>query len=252
MPGPLSLLGGVDRETGELLGEETGLRGTSVTGKILVFPRGKGSTAGSYVLYSLSARKKAPAALVCQTAEAVVATGAIMGETTMVDGVQTDLFRTGDTVLVDADGGYVEIEGVEVAHVVTAFLSNRGDILILKRSREVSSFPDHWAGVSGYIENDEDPLSRARLEIEEETGITKAELVNAGEVVLARGPQDSVVWEVHPFLFDVAQRDVSLDWEHVEHSWIRPEELLDYETVPKLAESLKSVLAFRRPSPSRR
>lgn len=250
LPGPLSLLGGVDRETGELRGEETGLQGTSVADRILVFPRGKGSTAGSYVLYSLSARKKAPAALVCSTAEAVIATGAIIGETTMVDGVQTDLFRTGDTALVDANGGYVEIEGVEVAHVVTAFLSKGGEILILKRSEEVESFPGHWAGVSGYIEDDEDPLARARLEIKEETGITEAELVNAGDVVFARGPQGPVVWAVHPFLFDVAQHDVFLDWEHVEHRWIGPERLGEYETVPKLEEALKS--ALRRPLPSRR
>ncbi len=251
VPEPLSLLGGLDRETGKLLVEEGGLRGTSVTGKILVFPRGKGSTAGSYVLFSLSARKRAPAALVCQTAEAVVATGAIMGETTMVDGIQTDLFRTGDKVLVDADGGYVEIEGVEVAHVVTAFLYNEGDVLILRRSQKVSSFPGHWAAVSGYIEDDEDSLSRARREIEEETGITEAELMSVGDVVLARGPQGPVVWEVHPFLFEVAQREVSLQWEHVEHRWVRPEELPSYETVPKLSEALESVLPVRRPSPGR-
>lgn len=242
LPGPLSLLGGVDRETGELLDEKTGLRGESVAGKILVFPRGKGSTAGSYVLYSLSVRKRAPAALVCHTAEAVVATGAILGETTMVDGVQTDLFRTGDEILVDADHGYVEIEGLEVVHVVTAFLRSAGGILLLKRSQEVKSFPGHWAGVSGFLEEDEDPLLRARLEIHEETGISVAELVSSGDVVYARGDRGPV-WAVHPFLFEVDRRDVSLDWEHIEFRWIAPEELDKYETVPKLAEALRSALS---------
>ncbi len=125
--------------------------------------------------------------------------------------------------------------------MVTAFLRNGEDILILKRSPEVRSFPGHWAGVSGYLEDDEDPLSRARLEIEEETGITEADLVRIGGVVFARGRQGPI-WAVHPFLFDVDRREVSLDWEHAEHRWIRPEELEEFETVPKLTEALENVL----------
>lgn len=249
---PLSFLGGVDRETGELLAENSDLKGTPVTGRILVFPRGKGSTAGSYVLYSLSVRGKAPAALVCQTAEAVVATGAIIGETTMVDGVPTDLFRTGDEILVDADRGYVEIEGVRLAPVVTAFLYEAGEVLVLKRSEEVGSFPGRWAGVSGYIEGDEGALERATIEIREETGIDDARLLSKGETVLARGGKDDVIWEVNPFLFEVTRRDVTMDWEHVENRWIKPEELRGYQTVPKLMEALESALAgLRKPSPSR-
>ncbi|MFQ6012433.1 MAG: aconitase X swivel domain-containing protein [Thermoplasmata archaeon] len=240
---PLSLLGGVDREKGEILDEATGLRGERVGGRILVFPHGKGSTAGSYVLYDLKAHDRAPAALVAGRAEAVVATGAILSEIPTVDRIQVDLFRTGDTALVNATEGYVELENVPRRDVVTAFLRHEGRILLLQRSAEVGSFQGHWAGVSGYLEGEEAPEDRARAEILEETGVRDARLRGQGDVVLARGRDPDAVWAVHPFLFDVPSGEVVLDWEHDAYEWAVPEEVGTYTTVPKLQEALASALA---------
>lgn len=239
---PLSLLGGVDREEGAILDEATGILGERIRDRVLVFPRGKGSTAGSYVLYGLKARGEAPAALVAGEAEAVVATGAILSEIPAVDRVQVDLFRTGDAAVVNATEGYVELENVKRRDVVTSFLRHGGRILILKRSPQVGSFQGHWAGVSGYLEGEEPTLERARREILEETGREDATLEGTGRIVLARGREPSVIWAVHPFLFDIPSADVTLDWEHDGYRWIAPEELGRYQTVPKLREVLDSVL----------
>lgn len=246
VPSPLSLLGGIDRETGEILDSATRLQGESVAGRVLVFPRGKGSTAGSYVLYALRAHGLAPAALVTQRGEAVVATGAILSEIPMVDGAQVDLFRTGDRARVDADRGAVELPEVDVRHVVTAFLRHGDRILLLRRSRDVGSFQGRWAGVSGYLEEAEEPESRARQEIAEETGIESPRLVEAGEIVLARQRTGDVVWAVHPFLFRVDTEDVALDWEHDAFEWIEPDRLDGFETVPKLREAFESAQAGAR------
>lgn len=241
-PGPFSLLGGLDKETGTVLDEASGLRGQSVAGRVLVFPRGKGSTAGSYVLYSLKVRGRAPAALVSGSAEAVVATGAILSDVPMVDGVPTDIIHTGDTVSVDADAGVVEVEGVNISPVVTAFLMHEGRVLVLRRSQEVGSFRGRWAGVSGHLEGNEAPEDRARREILEETGISDPRLLRRGDVVLARGREGDVVWAVRPFLFEAGSSQVTLDWEHTECRWVPPEEVDELEAVPKLAEALWSVL----------
>ncbi|MFQ5918497.1 MAG: aconitase X swivel domain-containing protein [Thermoplasmata archaeon] len=238
----LSLLGGIDREEGEILDGDTGLQGERVQDRILVFPRGKGSTAGSYVLYGLKARGRAPAALVAGEAESVVATGAILSEIPAVDRVQVDLLRTGDTATVNATEGYVELEGIPRRDVVTSFLRHEGRILLLRRSSEVGSFQGYWAAVSGYLEGEEPPLERARMEVLEETGWQDATLEASGEVVLARGREPGVVWAVYPFLFDVSSDGVTLDWEHDDYRWIAPEDLGRYQTVPKLREVLRSVL----------
>ena len=246
---PLSLLGGLDRESGEILDEATGLRGERVKDRILAFPHGKGSTAGSYVLYGLKAQGQAPAALVAGEAESVVATGAILSEIPAVDRVQVDLFRTGDTAVVNATEGYVELEDIRRRDVVTAFLRYRGRILLLQRSAQVGSFQGHWAAVSGYLEGEEPPLERARVEIFEETGREDARLQGAGQLVLARGREPGVIWAVHPFLFDIASEEVQLDWEHDAYRWVAPEELAQYRTVPKLREVLDSALSDVKEAP---
>lgn len=239
---PLSLLGDIDRETGEILDRASGLRGERIRDRVLVLPRGKGSTAGSYVLYALKANDEAPAALVIGVAEAVIATGAILSEVPTVDRVQVDLFRTGDIASVDATEGLVELEDVERRDVVTAFLRRGNRILLLKRSGAVGSFRGHWASVSGFLEGDEAPEERARKEIREETGLREADLLGAGDLVLARGREAHMVWAVHPFLFEVEKEEVTLDWEHDEYRWIEPQEMEGYRTVPKLEEVLQSAL----------
>ncbi len=125
-------------------------------------------------------------------------------------------------------------------HVVTCFLMNDGKILLLKRSQLVGSYRNFWAGISGYIEGDESPYRRALIEIREEVGIDRShlELVAEGSTVKIRdGP-----WIVHPFLFRVGDVKIVLDWEHVEYRWIDPKELVEYDTVPRLADALSSVL----------
>jgi hypothetical protein len=74
---------------------------------VLVFPKGKGSTVGSYVIYGLQANGKAPAAIVNIQTETIVATGAILAKIPMVDEVDIGVIRTGDRVTVDGDKGEV-------------------------------------------------------------------------------------------------------------------------------------------------
>ncbi len=106
---PLSFLGGVDPETGIITDAESDIRGESIAGKILAFPRGKGSTVGSYVIYALKKKGKAPKAIIVGEAETIVATGAIISEIPMVDGIDVSKLRSGMKVKINADSGEVEL-----------------------------------------------------------------------------------------------------------------------------------------------
>ncbi|MCJ2539667.1 MAG: DUF126 domain-containing protein [Candidatus Thermoplasmatota archaeon] len=103
----LSFLGGVDPETGRIKDKGTGAFNRTVRNRVLVFPKGKGSTVGSYVIYGLQANGKAPAAIVNIQTETIVATGAILAKIPMVDEVDIGAIRTGDRVTVDGDKGEV-------------------------------------------------------------------------------------------------------------------------------------------------
>jgi hypothetical protein len=117
-PEPISFLGGVDPETGEITEKGHPLYGKRVGGTVLVFPRGKGSTVGSYVLYALARNGKAPAGMVNAEAEPIIVTGAIIGGIPLIDhtGVRLTLLRDGVMARVDGTTGELEYEGELEAH----------------------------------------------------------------------------------------------------------------------------------------
>lgn len=105
---PISFYGGVNPDTGVIVEKGHSLEGRSVSGKILVFPSGKGSTVGSYTLYRLKKNGAAPLAIINKECEAIVAVGAIISEIPALDKLEKDPFsilKDGDKVTVDANKG---------------------------------------------------------------------------------------------------------------------------------------------------
>jgi predicted aconitase with swiveling domain len=108
----ISFFGGVDPKTGIVREKEHDLCGADITGKVLVFPKGKGSTVGSYVIYQLKKNGHAPAAIVNIETETIIATGCILAEIPLVDKLEKNPLKeikTGDFVLVDGKAGIVVI-----------------------------------------------------------------------------------------------------------------------------------------------
>ena len=95
---PISFFGGVDLDSGRIREPGHPLHGRSLAGRVLVFPTGKGSTVGSYALYRLAKSGLAPAALVMERCEPIVATGAILSGIPCVDELDLSQFHEGDLV----------------------------------------------------------------------------------------------------------------------------------------------------------
>ncbi len=129
--------------------------------------------------------------------------------------------------------------------IVTSFIKDNEKLLILKRSGKVKSMKGLWAGISGIIENNEEPLSRAKIEIFEEVGITedRITLVKASEEMKIHSPQyKNHEWEIFPFLFESNKPTIKLNWENSDFKWINIEELENHETVPSLQKVLFNLL----------
>lgn len=107
----ISFLGNVDAETGRVVDPAHELFGQCIAGKVLIFPGGKGSTVGSYVIYQLKKRDLAPAAMINIRSEPIVAVGAIISGIPLVDRVTEEILRveSGTVVEVDADRELVRI-----------------------------------------------------------------------------------------------------------------------------------------------
>ena len=137
-----------------------------------------------------------------------------------------------------------EIEKLKRQHVVTAFLSCHGKILIMRRSTRVGSYQGRWSGVSGYLE-DPTPLAQALREIREETGLSDEDVTlrRVGVPLTVPAPELRTLWVVHPFLFEINDpRAIRLDWENTELRWVTPKQLEEYATVPRLTDALQNCL----------
>lgn len=107
----ISFLGNVDPRTGMVVDPGHELYGQKISGKVLIFPGGKGSTVGSYVIYQLKKRGLAPAAMINLRSEPIVAVGAIISGIPLVDRVPADLLqvKNGSCIEVDSDRERVRI-----------------------------------------------------------------------------------------------------------------------------------------------
>ncbi|MDD1771225.1 MAG: DUF126 domain-containing protein [Methanomassiliicoccales archaeon] len=235
---PFSFLGGVDVKSG-VLSKGSGAEGESIKGKVFAFPSGRGSTVGSYTLLQMKREGTLPSAIVNQKAETIVATGAVMANVPMVDSVDVSLLLDGDRSIVDGTKGTVELPDVHETEVVTAILRHDDKILILKRSDKVRTNRGLWAGVSGYIEIGEKPLQTAVKEVAEETAVHNATMVRSSDLISVR--VGDTVWHIYPFLFDVPDESIVIDWEHTEFAWIHPSEVERFSTVRGLKRVLESL-----------
>jgi predicted aconitase with swiveling domain len=104
---PISFLGGVDVATGIITDEKHPLYGQSIAGKVFAFPYGKGSTVGSYAMYSLAQNDMAPAAIINIECETIIAIGAIISKIPTIDRLEGDVSSLSGTITVNGSTGEI-------------------------------------------------------------------------------------------------------------------------------------------------
>ena len=107
---PIGFYGGIDSKTGIVIDKGHPLEGKCIKDKILVFPCGKGSTVGSYVIYGLKKNGVAPRGIINEETETVVATGVILAGIPCVDKIDIKQIKDGSIIFLDADDASVTIQ----------------------------------------------------------------------------------------------------------------------------------------------
>lgn len=143
--------------------------------------------------------------------------------------------------------GRIDYSGSNIAPVITVFVKYKDKILLLERSNKVRTYQGKWCAVAGYLDEVKPIGQKALEEIQEELGakIDKDDVlsVKLGASYEFEDSKEQKFWIVHPVLIELRRKPkIKLDWEHINYQWIRPEELKNFETVPKLDESLKRVV----------
>ncbi|MBS7619238.1 DUF126 domain-containing protein [Candidatus Bathyarchaeota archaeon] len=109
---PVSFYGGVDPETGIVTEPRHCIEGENVKNRVLIFPRGKGSTVGSYVIYRMKKRGVAPSAILNSETDMIITTGCVIAGIPLMDRFDEEFFRilrTGNLLKLNASEGWVEL-----------------------------------------------------------------------------------------------------------------------------------------------
>jgi predicted aconitase with swiveling domain len=106
---PLSLWGGMDPASGELIDAHHPQRGASLAGRVVVMPSGRGSSSSASVLAEAARAGTAPAAILLAEPDLILAIGALVADELygvripiVVDAAdQLATIRDGETLRVD-------------------------------------------------------------------------------------------------------------------------------------------------------
>ncbi len=119
------------------------------------------------------------------------------------------------------------------------FVFNGGDVLLMKRAPHKRIFPNRYNGVGGHIERDEDPLTSARREIAEETGLAVRDVRLRAVYSVDAGETTGIILFVFTAISD--SRDVVANEEGTLH-WIPVREVSALDVVEDLPLILPRIL----------
>lgn len=142
--------------------------------------------------------------------------------------------------------GRIDYAQSDSAPVLVCFVFFEGKLVLLKRSSQVRAYQGKWCAVAGYIDEPRSLTDKAAREIEQELGLKREEIDQfaIGEPYEFRDPELNKLWCIHPIAAVLKRAsEVAIDWEHADFEWIEPAQLSDFDTVPKLDESLRRALA---------
>lgn len=139
----------------------------------------------------------------------------------------------------------IDYHSSEVAPVITVFVEHGGRVLLMKRSDKVRTYKGKWNTVAGYLDTLEPLRDKINEELREEIGIRPqdVESIKLGEKYTFTDKEIGLTWITYPLLVSLKRKpDIKLEEEHTEHRWIKPEEIKNFDIVPKIDLALKRLL----------
>jgi 8-oxo-dGTP pyrophosphatase MutT (NUDIX family) len=125
---------------------------------------------------------------------------------------------------------------------------NSNKILLLKYSaNNTQGEGGHWDFPKGHVEQNETELATALRELEEETGISKVEIIDDFRHSISytfSRRSESISKEVIFFLASTVEKRVTLSHEHIDYAWLDFNNALEKLTYENARQILKKVLPY--------
>jgi translation initiation factor 2B subunit (eIF-2B alpha/beta/delta family) len=119
------------------------------------------------------------------------------------------------------------------APVVTVFLRNRSDVLLLRLGPDAEVGAGRWDGVGGPAGDDPDAAAVDAIEREADVSADRVTLVRRGEPVRVGAGEGGDGRTVHPYLFAADTRTVTPRTAEAAE-WVAPTAMLERDCVPEL------------------
>lgn len=110
------------------------------------------------------------------------------------------------------------------------FITNGDDVLLIKRGEHKRIYPGRYNGVGGHLERDEDPLTGAIREVQEETGLDVKNVRLRGVIHVDTGESNGIL--VFVFSAEAASREFTANDEGT-LEWIARDQV---ETLPAVED----------------
>jgi 8-oxo-dGTP pyrophosphatase MutT (NUDIX family) len=127
---------------------------------------------------------------------------------------------------------------------------NSNKILLLKYSaNNTQGEGGHWDFPKGHVEQNETELETALRELEEETGISKVEIIDDFRHSISytfSRRSESISKEVIFFLASTVEKRVTLSHEHIDYAWLDFNNALEKLTYENARQILKKALPYTK------
>lgn len=141
--------------------------------------------------------------------------------------------------------GRINYTNSNKAPVLIIFIKYKDKILLLKRSKNVSTYKNLWSTVAGFIDEQKSLKQKVLEELKEEINITNKEIKNIkfAKPYEYKDKKINKTWLRYPVLVELKEvPKIKLDFEHTEFKWLKPQAITKYKTAPGLNKSLKLVI----------
>ncbi|MGJ3240480.1 MAG: NUDIX hydrolase [Anaerolineae bacterium] len=127
------------------------------------------------------------------------------------------------------------------------FVTNDDDVLLMKRASHKRVFPNQYNGLGGHIERDEDPLTGARREIKEESGLDVHNVRLRAVHNIDAGAQTGIILFVYTAVSH--HRQFVSDGREGTLEWVSIHALDQYDLVEDLPIILPKILTMSASTP---
>lgn len=123
-------------------------------------------------------------------------------------------------------------ETAKIIPVVECLIVKDEKVLLLKRSETSKKFPGYWIGPGGHVDENEDILTAAIREVEEETGVkASSSKISLKVIAIGNHSDRNETYLVHYFLIHLDSDQKIVNSDEGSSTWIPLQDVLTMEKV---------------------